>query len=343
MASPTRCGICMNYVFMLIVILLSSCATWNLGKPGERKVGKKTYVIVGASSGLGRGLAEALGRYKANVVIAARRTDLLKEVSDKVNAAGGHCIYIVMDIDNPNDVQRVLDTAVHTFQYIDVWVNMVGVGAIGKFWDIPIEDQARVIDVNLKGFVYGSHVAIKQFLKQKEGTLINMGSIDSETPLAYQAIYSATKAGVRSLGLALRQELRLNGHRNIKVVTVQPWAVDTPWWGHAANYSGGTPRMAAVDTPDKVVNALLRASLRPRAELPVGWKAMESWSAHHLAPRYTEWISAKVAHKYQIEQAPPAPPTTGALYHPMETGRGIHDNVKDRIKREKRERRRKNR
>jgi short-subunit dehydrogenase len=166
-----------------------------------------------------------------------------------------------------------------------------------------------------------------------------MGSIDSETPLAYQSTYAASKAAVRSLGLSVSQELQRNGYKKIKIVTVEPWAVDTPWWGHAANYSGGTPRMALMDNPDKVVNAVLRSSLRPRKELPVGWKAKGSWKLHHIFPRFTEWFSGKVAHHYQIATAPPAPDTKGTLYTPMESGRGVDDGVKERMKKENKERR----
>ena len=329
---------CRLVMVLILTIILGSCATWKLGKSGQQKITGKTYVIVGASSGFGRGMAEELGKYKANVVLAARRTELLNEVSSIIKMAGGNSVVVTMDISKPEDVQRVLDTATQVFGRIDVWVNMVGVGAIGKFWEIPLQDQARIIDVNLKGFLYGSYMATAQFQKQGYGTLINVGSIDSETPHPYQATYSATKAGVRSLGLALSQELKRNGYKNIKVVTVEPWAVDTPWWGHAANYSGGTPRMAAMDPPDKVVNALLRVSLRPRKELPVGWKARGSWISHHIAPRFTEWFTGKVAHKYQIKDAPPARDTTGAIYHPMQSGRGVDDGVRARIKREKKER-----
>src|SRR3954466_15597884 len=217
---------------------------------------------------------------------------------------------------------------------------MVGMGAIGRFWEIPLADQSRIIDVNLKGFVYGSYAAVGQFRKQGYGTLINMGSIDSETPLAYQAAYSASKAGVRSLGLALSQELKRDGEKNIKVVTIEPWAVDTPWWGHAANYSGGTPRMAAMDGPEKVVNAILWSSVHPHQELAVGWKAKGSYFFHHLFPHFTEKLSANVAHRYQITTAPPAPITDGSLFTPVSTGTRVDDGVRKRMKDEKKARRR---
>ncbi|GAB3815712.1 SDR family NAD(P)-dependent oxidoreductase [Pontibacter rugosus] len=291
-------------LLLLLSFCLGGCATSELGKSGQRKTAGRTFVIVGASSGFGRGVAEQLGAYKANVVLAARRTELLEEVAEKVRAAGGTALVVSMDISKPEDVQRLADAAVQAYGTIDVWINMAGVGGIGRFWDIPLDDQARIVDINLKGFIYGSYAAVRQFRAQGYGTLINMGSIESVNPLAYHASYAATKGGILNLGQALNQELRLDGHKNIRVVTVEPWAVDTPFWRHAANYSGGTPRMAAMDPPSKVVNAIIRASLRGRNELPVGWKAKGAWLSHRLFPRLTERLSANIIHKYQIENAP---------------------------------------
>ncbi|HEX8548830.1 MAG TPA: SDR family NAD(P)-dependent oxidoreductase, partial [Cytophagaceae bacterium] len=241
-----KCHITSKMSLLFVLIFLGSCATSELGKSGQRKTAGKTFVIVGASSGFGRGVAEKLGEYKANVVLAARRTELLEEVASIVRAKGGTALVVTMDISNQADVQRLAESAVRQFGDIDVWVNMAGVGVIGKFWDIPLEDQAKIVDINLKGFIYGSFSAIKQFRTQGYGTLINMGSVESETPLAYHASYAATKGGILNFGQALSQELRLEGNKKIKVVTVEPWAVDTPFWRHAANYSGKTPRMAAM-------------------------------------------------------------------------------------------------
>ena len=324
-------------VLIAFLVMLNSCMTSKLGKSGQKEIAGRTYVIVGASSGFGRGVAEQLGKYKVNVVVAARRSDLLQEVVNNIRAAGGTALAVTMDISKPEDVERLLDTAVKHYGNIDVWINMAGVGAISPFWDIPVQDQARIVDINLKGFVYGSHAAIRQFRKQGYGTLINMGSVESESPLAYHATYAATKAGVLNLSMALNQELRLNGYRDIKVVNVEPWATDTPFWGHAVNYSGGTPRMAAMDGPEKVVNAVIRSSLRPKAEVPVGFKAQATWFFHRLFPRFTEKLSAGIIHKYQIKDAPPAPPTKGSAYAPMESGRGVDDGVRQRMEKEKKQ------
>ncbi|MBP1222377.1 SDR family NAD(P)-dependent oxidoreductase [Flavobacterium sp. 1355] len=324
-------------VLICLLFAVTSCTTWKLGLSGQKKISGKTYVIVGASSGIGRGVAQELGKYKANVVLAARRTDLLEEVADTIRSYGGNAIVVTMDISKPEDLQRVCDAAVKQYSKIDVWINMAGVAALGRFWDVPIEDQSRVIDVNLKGFLYGSRVAVEQFIKQRKGVLINMGSIESEIPLAYQISYAASKAGVRTLGLALSQELRLNGYNEIKVVTIEPWAVDTPLWKHVANYSGVEPKMALMDEPDKVVNAVLRKSIRPKKIVPVGWKAKGSSFIANVFPRFTEWFSGNISHKYQMEMGPAAPNTQGSLYQPMPEGRGVDDGADERMKQNKKE------
>jgi short-subunit dehydrogenase len=321
-------------------LLAACCSTSKLSKSGQRKTAGKTFVIIGASSGFGKGTAIQLGAYHANVVLAARRTELLEDVAKQVRAAGGTALVVTTDISKPEEVQKLADEAMARYGRIDVWINDVGVGAIGRFWEIPLADQNRLIDVNLKGIINGSYTAVKLFIKQKSGTLINLGSIDSEVPLAYQGTYSASKAGVRSLGESMNQELRLAGYDDIKVVTIEPWAVDTPWWGHAANYSGGTPRMAAMDGPEKVVNAIIWSSLHRRKEVQVGWKARFSYWFHHILPHFSERFTANVAHKYQIKNAPPAPDTDGSLYKPMPTGTGVDDGVRARMKKEDEERKR---
>ncbi|WP_229254471.1 SDR family NAD(P)-dependent oxidoreductase [Dyadobacter linearis] len=318
---------------------MNSCATKPLSKSGQRKLAGKTFVITGASSGFGRGVAEQLGEYKANVVLAARRGDLLEEVADVVRKAGGKAIVVVTDVSRPEDIQRLADTTKTVFGGADFWINDAGVGAIGRFETIPVAEYSKLVDVNFKGVVYGSNAAMALFKAQGHGKLINVGSVESAVPLAYHATYGSTKAAVRALGNVLHQEIRLSGNKkNIKVVTIMPWAVDTPFWGHAANYSGGTPRMAAMDGPGKVVNAIIFSSLHRKRELPVGWKARGAYISHRLFPHFTERISANIIHRYQIKNAPPAPATSGAVFAPMETGRGVDDGVRKRMKQEKKQR-----
>jgi short-subunit dehydrogenase len=322
-------------LILIATVLLAGCATsGRLSEQEQAGVAGKTYVVTGASSGFGRGVALRLGGLHANVVLAARRTAELEKVAAEVTAAGGKALVVTTDVADPVQVERLAAEAIGRFGRIDVWINNAGVGAIGRFDNIPLADHARLIDVNLKGVIYGSHVALRRFYRQQAGVLVNIGSIESEEPMAYHASYSASKAGVLSLGRALNEELRLARMQAISVATVMPWAADTPFFEHAANYSGGTPRMPAMDDPQKVVNAIVWISLHPQEELSVGWKAKLTYAGHRIAPDINETVSANIAKRWQFDTAPPAPATSGTLHQAMPGGTGIDGGVRQRMERE---------
>jgi short-subunit dehydrogenase len=283
----------------------------------------KTFVITGASSGFGKGVALELGSCHANVVLAARRGYLLEEIAKQITLAGGTALVVETDVSKHTDVQHLMDTAMMRFGKIDVWINNAGIASIGPFWAIPVEEHDRVIDVNLKGVFYGSYAAIRLFREQGYGTLINLGSVESEVPTAYQSSYSATKAAVRNLGEVLHEELRLNGYDNMRVVTIMPWAANTPFWQHIANHSGGTVSMIAMDGPQKIVNAILHASLSRKREVAVGWKAKTAIIMHRMFPHFTERMAGRLAHKYQYKAGVPQPPSSGNLFTPVKEGTGV--------------------
>jgi short-subunit dehydrogenase len=318
---------------LVMLYLLAGCAT-TLQPADEARIAASTFVVTGASSGLGRGVALEFGTRGGNVVLAARRTDLLEELADEIRAGGGSALVVGTDIANPEEVQRLAEAAVQHFGQIDVWINNAGVTAIGRFWEIPLEDHARLTEVNLHGTIYGSHAALQQFHAQGFGTLVNIGSLLSRLPLANQASYSASKAAVLGLGHALHEELRLSGSGDaIRVVTVLPWAVDTPIWDHAANYSGSTPRMVAIEDPHDVVAAIAWIALHPRKEFPVGWRARAARIGHRIFPSLSQRISANI-YQAQIERAPPAPATSGALHEPMPHTGTIEGGIRERMARE---------
>ncbi|WP_375419776.1 SDR family NAD(P)-dependent oxidoreductase [uncultured Sphingomonas sp.] len=314
---------------------LGGCATSTHLRSSEyQRVAGRTYVVVGASSGFGRGIALRLGQLRANVVLAARRTDQLEEIAGQIRAAGGQALVVGTDVAQVDQVEALAGAAEQRFGRFDVWMNIAGVGANGRFWDVPAADYSRIVDVNLKGVIYGSQIALRRFIAQRSGTLINMGSVESEVPLAYHATYAATKAGVLSLGRSLNEEIRHAGlARSVKVSTVMPWAVDTPFFQHTANYSGHADRMVLMDGPEKVVQALLWASVHPKEEVPVGWKAQAASSAHHLFPDLTEAISANI-HRAQLKKGTPVSATAGSVHQPMQEGTGVDGGVRARMKAE---------
>ena len=313
-------------------VLLSGCATSPLGAADRAKLANKTFVVTGASSGIGRGAALELGRSGANVVVAARRTEALETLASEIRSLGGTPLVVTTDVSDVSQMKALAEKAVGRFGHIDGWVNDAAVVTIGRFEEVPLEDQLRLLDVNLKGVVTGSYLAMKQFRAQGYGTLVNVGSVDSEVPHAYQAAYSASKAGVLMLGRVLNEELRLNGQRNIHVATVLPWALDTPLWDHAANYTGHAARMPTMDGPEKAVNAIVRALLDPKEEITVGYKAKLAYWSHRLTPDLNEMLTGKAIEKGEIQMNPATPPTPGNLYSPVDAGQGVDANVRERLK-----------
>lgn len=319
---------------LLCMVTLAGCASSPLRSADRKQFAGRCYVVTGASSGIGRGVALALGQAGANVVLAARGSAALDEVAAQIEAAGGTALAVTTDVSWPADVERLARSTLLRFGHIDGWINNAGVGLIGRFEDIPVQHHARVIDVNLKGVIYGSHAALTRFREQGHGTLVNVGSVESEVPLAYQSTYAVSKHAVLALGRALNEELRLAGQKRTVVATVMPFGTDTPLYDHIANYSGHTPRSLLLDDPQKVVNVILRALLHPREEMPVGWKGRLGYHAHRLFDDLTEYLTATLYHHQQMELAPPAPATTGNLYAPSPGPGAVNGSTRVRILRE---------
>ena len=317
-----------------LVCLSGGCAAPRLSGRDRVVMLHRTFVVTGASSGFGRGVAERLGRGGANVVLAARRADVLEEVATAVRSNGGEALVVPTDVSDPVAVEALERAAVARFGRIDAWINNAGIGAIGRFWDIPVADHARVIDVNLKGVIYGSHVAIRRFRVQGFGTLVNVSSVEGKIAVPYHSSYAASKHAIVGLGVSLNQELRFAGTPRIRVATVLPWAADTPYFTHTANYSGGTPRMVLFDDPGRVADAIVWTALHPRKEVAVGFKARAAITGHQLFPALGQDIAGNVLHRAQVTTAPPAPPTPDSLYRPMAEGTGVRGDVRERMKRE---------
>lgn len=294
----------------------------------------KTFVITGASSGVGRGTALALASAGANVAIAARRTDALEELAQEIQDLGGTPLVVTTDVSDVAQMQALAQQTLERFSVIDGWINNAGIASIGRFEDVPLEDHLRLLDVNLKGVVTGSYLALGQFRIQGHGTLVNVGSVDSEIPHAYQASYSASKAGVLMLGRVLNEELRLKRQPGVHVSTVMPWALDTPLWDHVANYSGHAARMPTMDDPQKVVNAIIQTLLSPRKEIAVGYKAKLAYYSHRVTPGLNERLSGLAIKKAEVEMNPAMPDTSGSFHEPVEVGQSVDGGIRERLRAE---------
>lgn len=292
----------------------------------------RTIVITGPTSGFGKGVALALADEETNLVLAARREEALAATA----AECGHgALAVPIDVADPEAVARLAEIAISTFGGIDVWINNAGVGVLGRFDEIPLEDHRRVIETNLLGTLHGSYAAIRHFRERGAGTLINIASAAGKIAQPYFSSYSASKFGILGLSAAIRQELAVNGEDAIKVCTVDPWAADTPFFQHAGNYTGRSLRMPLMQGPEGIVEAIVGLIDDPQDDLDVSVLVKASTLSSHLAPGVTEAMSAKLVHKTLIEDAPAsAGDTAGSVHESLPVGTTVEGGNRDRIARE---------
>ena len=284
----------------------------------------KVIVVTGASSGFGKGAAFKFAEAGASLVLAARRHDLLEELAAACRDQGVRAIACTTDVSVRADVKHLCGAAVAEFGRIDVWINDAGVGALGRFDEIPLDDHVQVIETNLLGVLYGSYFALRRFRDQGEGILINIASALGKFPAPYYSSYVASKHGVVGLSGALWQELKEAGQDRIHVCTVMPMAMDTPFFDHAAVYTGHEPvPLPPVYDEEKVVDTIVRLASKPEKEVIVGAAGKLLDLVHGVAPKLTERAMAKHTHKAMIEKAPRGEDSPGNVHQPVPTGTGV--------------------
>lgn len=289
----------------------------------RRSLQNATVVLTGASSGIGRAAAYEFARRGANLVLGARRMEVLRQVADECAELGAQAIAVRTDVTNSEEVDRLADKAAEHFgERIDVWVNNAGVGVVGNFAEVPAELHDQVVRTNLLGTMHGAHAALPYFQRQKLGVLINVNSLGGFVPAPYAAAYSASKFGLRGFSAALRAEL----HRwpRIHVCDVFPAFIDTPGLRHAGNYTGHKIRpLPPVYQPEKVAAAIVSLAQRPRSSVTVGASATIARLLYFLLPGLTTWGLAHLTESY-LPQAPPQPITDGNVLHEPNFGETVH-------------------
>ncbi|HEV2089177.1 MAG TPA: SDR family NAD(P)-dependent oxidoreductase, partial [Cryptosporangiaceae bacterium] len=221
------------------------------------------------------------------------------------------------DVTDADAVQDLARRAVERFGRLDVWVNNAAVGVVAPFGRIPLEDFRRVLDVNVMGCVHGARAALSAFSGEGRGVLVNVSSILSEAPGPYTHAYAMSKAAVRVLGTSLRQELRLDGASRVKVCTVMPATIDTPYFQHSANYTGRRARaMPPVYAPERVARTIVDLVRVPRREVVVGSMGRGLLLQSKLAPGLTERLMARYVDNAHLYRTKSAPATSGNLHQP---------------------------
>jgi len=190
----------------------------------------KVIVITGASSGLGEASARLLSAEGAIVVLGARRLERIQALADELIAKGARSMAVATDVTQREQVSALVDAAVQTFGRIDVLINNAGLMPQSPLDRLKVDDWDQMIDVNIKGVLYGIAAALPHMQRQKAGHIINVSSVAGHKVGPGGAVYSATKHAVRALSEGLRQEVK---PWNIRSTIISPGAVATELPGSA--------------------------------------------------------------------------------------------------------------
>ncbi len=220
----------------------------------------KVVLITGASSGMGAATARQLIQFGARVVLAARREDRLKSMAAEL---GDNCLYVKTDVGKRADLDNLVKKTISKFAHIDVLWNNAGIMPLSFFEEGKVEEWERMIDINIKGVLYGINAVLPYMLKRGQGHIISTSSLAGLHTFSGSGVYCSTKYAVRAIMETLRKEIGTK----IKITTLYPGAVttelgyDTTSQKVAAYYGDlkDLPRMST----EAIVNAVVYAIAQP--------------------------------------------------------------------------------
>jgi len=192
----------------------------------------KVIVITGASSGNGEAAARHLAERGASVVLGARRTERIEALAEELTGAGRKAKAVTTDVTDKEQVKRLVDTAVETFGRVDALLNNAGLMPLAPLEQLKIDEWDQMIDVNLKGTLYGIAAALPHMKEQKSGHIINVSSVYGHKLGPGATVYCATKFAVGALSEGLRQEVK---PYNIRTTVISPGAVATELLEHISD------------------------------------------------------------------------------------------------------------
>jgi len=250
----------------------------------KRAIEEQTMVITGASSGIGLATAYLAAEKGARVVLASRNGEDLRKICENIEKRGGAATWIEADVTRREDMEKLSNHAIETFQGYDTWVNNAGIGIFGKVLDVPIEDERQLFETNFWGVIYGSLIALEQ-MRELGGTIINLGSVVSDRTLPLLGTYSASKHAVKAFGDALRMEIEKE-NLPVSLTTIRPGVINTPFTRHARNWMDEKATLPPPwYDPDVVARAIVQCAQYPKRNVTVANMAATPMAQmEHLMP-----------------------------------------------------------
>ncbi len=187
------------------------------------EINGKVVIITGASSGLGEATAHRLAKNGAKLVLGARREDRLEALRDAIVEQGGEAIYRVTDVTDRGQVEALAQAAKEAYGRIDVLINNAGLMPLSPLDQLKVDEWEQMVDVNIKGVLYGIAAVLPTMREQHAGHIINLSSVAGHVVFPSAAVYCATKYAVKALSEGIRQE----GGEEIRSTNISPGAVAT--------------------------------------------------------------------------------------------------------------------
>lgn len=247
-----------------------------------------TVLITGASSGIGRSFAQRLAAAGADLVLVARRAEVLEDLARELRTRHGVTVTVIAhDLDQPDAAEALVARLDVERLAVDVLVNNAGLGIHGDVGTAPVRSATTQIAVNVTSLTTLTALLLRPMLERGRGAVINVASTAGFQPVPHMAVYSASKAYVLTFTRALWRETRGTG---VDVLALCPGATDTAFFATA----GEAASVGSRRTPEQVVTTALRALRRGRPSAVDGrGNAFVSW----LAPRLPERLALNVAER----------------------------------------------
>ena len=229
----------------------------------ENNIEDKVVVITGASSGIGKTTAVMLAERGAKVVLGARGLNRLEALARRIMGAGGEVAYAQIDVRRREDLTSLVKLALDRYDQLDVLISNAGIMPVSPLDDLRVEDWENMIDINIKGVLYGIAAALPVFRKQGFGHFVNTASTAGHKTVPNQSVYSATKFAVR----AISEGLRMEAGEKLRVTIISPGFVNTNFAEGVTNPEVKTQLENARDkfalAPEAIARAIVFAIEQP--------------------------------------------------------------------------------
>lgn len=299
--------------------------------PDRRRFAGKIAVVTGASAGVGRATALALGREGARVGLIARDAEALKDVAGQIRASGGQALVLPADVADALAVEAAADEAEAQFGPLDLWVNAAMVTVFSPISALEPDEVRRVTEVTYLGSVHGTMAALRRMKARGRGVIVQVGSALAFRGIPLQSPYCAAKHAIRGFNAALRAELRHERSR-IRLTEVHLPAVNTPQFGWARTKIPQQPRPVGQPCrPEVAADAILHAARHPNRDWWLGSATAKTVLGQALAPALMDRVMAAKAWEGQFTGAPGAV-REGNLFHPVAAGHAVAGPFADEAK-----------